>query len=63
MPAEGSVEEEVPRVGGTVAGRCQTSPHSAPHYARNSGAVTGAGGWDASHVRCAAWWLTPTAVV
>ena len=63
MPAEGYAEEKVQGVGGTVAGRCVTSPHSAPLHAENSGTVTGAGGWDAGHVRCAAWWLTPAVVV
>jgi hypothetical protein len=30
MSADGPAEEEVQGVGGTVAGQCQTCPHSAP---------------------------------
>jgi hypothetical protein len=34
-----------------------------PHRIGNSGTVIGAGGRDASHVRCAAWWPTLADVV
>jgi hypothetical protein len=62
MLAVGPAEEEVQGFGSTVAGvvpvmfaQCTASPHGAG----NVGTVTGVGGRDSGHVRCAAWTLTP----
>ena len=54
-------ERKVQGIGSTVARRCQTCPHRVTliHATPGiSGTVSGAGGRDADHIRCAAWWLT-----
>ena len=62
MPAEGPAEEEVQRFGSIVAGAVpvtSTQRMASPHSAGDGDIVTGVGGWDSGHARCAAWPLTP----
>jgi len=61
MPVEGPAEEKSTRSrrhSGEAMSDLFAQCSADPHRAGNSGTVVGAGGWDASHVRCAVWWLT-----
>ena len=63
MLAEGPAEEEVQRFGSTLAGAVSgmsAQRAAGPHSAGDGGTVTGVGGRDSGHVRCAAWVLTPS---
>ena len=56
MPVEGLVEEKVRGVGSIVAEAVSGTSAQGCNSAKDGGTVTGVGGRDSGHARCAAWW-------